>query len=681
MKSIGIDPGDQAVKVVELDGSYKKTRLIRVHVAPAGSPGADGLTRAEVVAAAVRQALDDGMRGESTLGHPCREAVLRTIELPFKGHEAIRKVVKSEIEGEIQSQSVDDMVVDFLEIGAGLTGGTKVLVASVPKAGLRTQLAALTAQKVEPESIDLDTMALWRTAHWLGAFAEPEAGNEAAGRGAGEAQGAGEARPPITAVLDLGARSVKVLLVEGERLVEMRALRLGDAVVADDLARRYGLDPAAAREAAVRALRSGADVRIDAVAELPAVAAAEGAATPAAAKAVEPAAARRQVAVAHADVEAAHTAYLQRLARELTRFLTAAGRGEAVRAVWVTGGACRNPGTAEMIAAVFGCEPRELDVLGHLQHDLEPDTVEQVGSRLATAVGLALGRLGGPEGLELRQEDLVLTRGFERIKFPLALACMLALLALFVHAQRRSTELKLLEYEIGSTFIDKKNPKAMPQFFGMLNSVFATPWFDSPQNFRLEQSKGKDFTYKELVAELVAAPVHRRIQIVRDRLKAVADQKQKESGVYEDVSLESGLAVLVRWAEIVKTVEPQLGRYLVTKITLNMRSPNRQLDFTVAFRGEDFRARRDALQRAIDAEMQKADSPFEPPKGNETTRSEVVFKDAGVSGVAGAYFPITLHIKDLFPAFGPSAAALGSAPPPPQPDRPQVASNATGGGR
>ena len=62
MRSIGIDPGDQAVKVVELDGSYKRTRLLRVHVVPCGAPAPDGGTRSDVVAAAAREAVDKGMR-------------------------------------------------------------------------------------------------------------------------------------------------------------------------------------------------------------------------------------------------------------------------------------------------------------------------------------------------------------------------------------------------------------------------------------------------------------------------------------------------------------------------------------------------------------------------------------------------------------------------------------------
>ena len=363
------------------------------------------------------------------------------------------------------------------------------------------------------------------------------------------------------------------------------------------------------------------------------------------------------------EVEAAHTAYLQRLARELTRFLASTGRTGRLQAAFCTGGASRLAGTHEMLEAVLGVPVKELDVLGKLQHDLDSDQVKELGARLTTAVGLALSRLGGPEGFQLRQEDLVLTRGFERAKFPLAIACMVALVALFVVANKRTTELRLLELEIGSTFLDKKNPKATPQFFGMLFEVFKGGWFENPLHFRLEQSKGKDYTAKDLTAELVAAPVHRRIGIVHDRLKSVANQKQKESGIYEDVSLESGLAVLVRWAELLNRVESQLGRFLVTKVELSMKGQTRRLEFWVAFRDSDFRSRRSALQREIDAELQKADSPFVLPPKSDDRKDEERFRDTEKGGMPGAYYRVTLHVKDSFRPFGVGGTPARAADP------------------
>jgi Tfp pilus assembly PilM family ATPase len=625
VRSVGIDPGDHSVKVVELDGNYRKTRLMRVHTENL----VDGGSRPEAVALAARVGIDLGMRGEAFLGHPCREAVLRVIELPFKGHDAIRKVVKSEIEGEIHSHAVDDMVVDFHEIGPGADGSTRVLVASVPKDSLRQQLAALTAQSIEPETVDLDTMALWRVAHWAGAF---------------EGGGEGSVVGGVTAVVDLGTRSVKVVLVEGDTLVEMRALRLGDAAISEDIARRNGVGLSVARDAVRECLTSGGDCRVEVDEALPATGSGDNTGAEAAPK-------QRVVTITHQEVDAAQTAFLQRLARELVRYLTSSGKASQIKALWITGGAIRVPGMREMLQEVFSIEPRELDVLGRLQHDLDPETAADLAPRIATAVGLALTPFGGPTGFDLRQEDLAYTRGFERIKFPLAIACMVGLLALFVFGNQLSTQLKHLELEIGKTYQDK-DPKVPLQFHGMLYSVFSTKWFEIPQNFRLEQSKGKDYGYKDLIADLDGMPVQKRVLFVRDKLAKIAEQKQKESGIYEDVSLESGLAVLVRFAQVLNGIEPQLGRYLMMRLDLNMKAPNRSLEFVVAFRGDDFREKAAVLEQAFDAECEKGDSPFAKSTGRDSKSKEDLFKPD--PSVRGAYYTIKIGVKPVFEPFGPS---------------------------
>ena len=60
----------------------------------------------------------------------------------------------------------------------------------------------------------------------------------------------------------------------------------------------------------------------------------------------------------------------------------------------------------------------------------------ELGPKLAVAVGLALSGLGGKAGLNFRQEELAFTKGFDRIKFPLAVACMLALFLVLIFAVR-----------------------------------------------------------------------------------------------------------------------------------------------------------------------------------------------------------------------------------------------------
>lgn len=634
VRSVGVDPGEAMVKVVELDGSYRKLRLVQVHTEPTVA----GLPKAGVVATAVRAAIDAGMKGEVRLGHPCREAVLRTLELPFTGKDAIRKVVKSEVEGEIHGHAVDDMVVDFHEIGGALAGGSRVIVAAVPKDGLRAQLGALAAASIEPETVDLDTMALWRAADWAGAF-----------------EGGGT--DGVTAVVDVGARSVKVLLLSGGQLVDMRALRLGDASICDDIAMRHGLPYDSAREALEGCAQSNAPFELEVAEELPAAVGGEEEPAATAEAGAEPeasAVAMRSVVVTPAEIETARAAFLQRLQRELVRYLTASGRG-AVDKVWFTGGASRMSGLGAVLAASFGVEPRELDLLSGLQHDLDDDAVAELGPRLATAIGLALTPMGGPAGFDLRREDLAFTRGFERIKFPLTIALMVALLALFVYGNHQAAKLNNLELQIGKTYLGERN---RVDFFGMLHTVLAGKWFEKPRNFLYEQSKGRDYKWKDLRDELVEKPVHERIRLVRDKLKLVSNQKQKESGIYEDVTLDSGYAVLVRFSELMTALEPQIRGYLLTRIDLDMKAPKRTLKFTVAFRGEGFRNRFGLLEQALQAEIGKPDSPFMLPEkasARDGVKTEI-FRDTEKTGIVGAYYVVTVNIKESILPFGAGAS-------------------------
>lgn len=651
VRSIGIDPGDRMACVVELDGSYRKTRLVHAHTAPIGA--GDDPMRPDVVAEAVREAIsENGMKGAVTLGHPCREAVLRTIELPFKGADAIRKVVKAEIEGEIYTHSVDDMVVDFHEVGQPAAGGTRVLVASVPKLGVRNQLTSLDAQNVDVESVDLDTMGLWRVADWLGVFDDEDDDEEA-----------DDGQPPVHALVDLGARSVKVILTEGDQLVEMRVLRLGDAVVAEQVARAHGVLGFEAAAAVDESLRTGGDVRLAAVGEAvpPPVGDDEAVGEAAAADDLAEAGAddgalapaSRNVLVTYDEVDAAHTRYLQRLARELTRFLTATGMASRLRSVWVSGSACRGKGVAEMLEAVFGVAPQELDVLGGLAHDFDEAEAAELSPKLAIAVGLALRPFGGPAGFELRREDLAQSAGFDRIKFPLAIACMVALIAMLFYANTKAMELGVYELKLGQRYHNPKDPDQIA-FHGLLHPLFQMRWLRDPEMFGYRGASGAvTYDFNDLVEEVDAAPVHRRLQIVYAQLKRIAEQKQKQSGVFEDVSLESGLAVLVRWAELLKRVEPELGRCLVPHIDLDMKA--RKLSFTIAFRGEDFRVRMGALRRAIEEEVARPDSPFwEGKNGLQVPRDEL-FKDSGERNVPGAYYDFEIEIKEKFEPFGPSS--------------------------
>lgn len=642
VRTVGIDAGDYSVKVVEIEGGYKKVRLVACRSERLGSEVAGEEARAAALADLVGGVVRDAkMTGDTVFGYPCREAVLRTIDVPFRGADAIRKVIKSEVESAIHSHAVDDMVVDFHEVG-GVETGSRVLVASVPKQGLRTTLKALERAKIEPERVDLDAMALFRVADWCGAFAAGEAAAVPAGS---------NSKGPITAVLDLGSRSTRILLVEGGRLLDMRSMRLGDASIVDALVRAHAMSLDVARTAVRACLEHRADYQAEVV-DAPLAAVGEGEDAPAPATPTT-----RQVLVSHEDVDQERAAFVQRLRRELVRFLASTGRANDVAALWVTGGASRLDGVAAMLEEVFGVAPRALDVLGDpkLKHSLSPDEVAQLAPNVAVAFGLALAEFGGPVGFDFRREDLSFTRGFDRVKFPLAIACMVALFAAVVHGVRLSRQLENLEYRLGLTYAGKEADPKKPKFYGQINPVLALGTLTDDRYFKF-QDGARQYGFKELIADVQAKPVHERAKFVRDRLRRALETKQKESGIYEEVSLESGLAVVERFFEVLHKNEGALGKYLMCSLDLSMRaSPSRDVSgrFVLArfaFRGDDFRERNAALRQMFEDECKREDSPFQ--KLEESIGGDLPFRDGAEKGVAGSYYDLKIHVREAFAPFG-----------------------------
>src|SRR5690606_17238765 len=145
-KGVGLDAGVFEVKVVELDGSYRRPRLAKVSIdrVPPGTASDGDERRARLEAEAALHALKDQnvSRHGVNLGFPSRDAVIRNLTIPFVGDDAIRKVIKFEAEGAIHSHNVDDMVVDFQTHARG-DGESSVLVAAVPKKALAPLLEAL----------------------------------------------------------------------------------------------------------------------------------------------------------------------------------------------------------------------------------------------------------------------------------------------------------------------------------------------------------------------------------------------------------------------------------------------------------------------------------------------------------------------------------------------------------
>ena len=82
-KGVGLDIGEYEIKVVELDGSYKRPRLTKVSIDGAEAT-ADPDDEASRAADALHVLKDAGIARENVcMGFPCREVVQRIITVPM----------------------------------------------------------------------------------------------------------------------------------------------------------------------------------------------------------------------------------------------------------------------------------------------------------------------------------------------------------------------------------------------------------------------------------------------------------------------------------------------------------------------------------------------------------------------------------------------------------------------
>ncbi|HUK55442.1 MAG TPA: type II secretion system protein GspL [Nitrospiria bacterium] len=155
---------------------------------------------------------------------------LRTLTLPFQDARKLEKVVPFEIEA-LLPYSLEEVVVDYQVMDIG-DGKSHLLVAAVPRSLMKNYLDQLIRVGVDPESVELDGMALANLARH--AFPEPP--------------GEGDRASDDTAVLDIGASKTVVCILRRGQPCFLRTLLWGGRNATAALSEGCGISPAEAEE-------------------------------------------------------------------------------------------------------------------------------------------------------------------------------------------------------------------------------------------------------------------------------------------------------------------------------------------------------------------------------------------------------------------------------------------------
>ena len=140
-----------------------------------------------------------------------KDCVFREFQVPFTKDEQIRKVILYEAENFFPAFNMDDVVLEYLKVGE-VNGKSQLIAVTLRNENIESRLQLMRRAGIEPLSLDLDAAALFN------AFALTPLFNST----------------KSTLLVDMGATSTKIVLVEGSQLKKIRAFRTAAAVLRPD---------------------------------------------------------------------------------------------------------------------------------------------------------------------------------------------------------------------------------------------------------------------------------------------------------------------------------------------------------------------------------------------------------------------------------------------------------------
>lgn len=386
-RATGIEIGEAAVTVVELDGTPRKWKVNGAARTLIEGTAESGEERVKAVAAAVKASMKGAKAGREqvALGISASLAVVREIPLPFTAPEQIQKVIKFESESHLHSCDIDDVVVAWHKVSEN-AGKARVLVFAVRKDDLKAGLGALDRIGIDPVHVNLDATALYQ--FWKALPGTPSEGGHV--------------------LIDISDSVTHIVLISEGNLRMIRSVRLGTESVTRSVAVDLNIEKDKARSLTRRMVlgdltgpfENGDSGDLSST-------------TP-------------KDELREGILRDSATLFAGRLANEVKRTLSSVLFDGKVASVQITGPGSTVPGLPEALAEAVGAPVTKFDTVAGAEHKLSKELAATIGG----ASGLALIGLGhNPLKLEFRQEEFVFTRGFDRVKEP-ALALLVLLLVL-----------------------------------------------------------------------------------------------------------------------------------------------------------------------------------------------------------------------------------------------------------
>ena len=433
---LGLDIGSSTITGAVFSGSQKKFRLIdffneEIPPVHTGEYSEDD----EYIAPMAADELLVKIMSERNLKDidvvtevDAKDCIMREISVPFTKDEQIRKTVFFEAENYFTGFDLENTVLDHIKTGES-EGSSSLIVSALNHDTIEAHLELLKTASLDPVAVDLDTCALFNAYKSSAAYDQET----------------------TTLVVDMGATSTKIILVEDGELRKMRSCRLETGVAA---AARMLLvaKEAQAGEAPVETEESAVDGRLkeledsldifedqatspsgsvdeldlDGGAELPL----DGAPDAEEDSNESPAADYQGMFPGQAEQEEFnYEEYLARIALEIQRSLAGVSLGSSVERVVITGGMSSREEAVAFFADEFETETIRLRF--DERFEMDPKVAGDPSFHLNGAVAIGLGmRLLREDsiGVDYRKDAFRYEHKFERVKIPLMVVAFLVFL-------------------------------------------------------------------------------------------------------------------------------------------------------------------------------------------------------------------------------------------------------------
>ena len=436
---LGLDIGSTSITGAVFSGNQKKFRLIdffneEIPPAHTGEYSEDDdyvapLSVSELLAKIIdERKLKDV---DVVTAVDAKDCIMREISVPFTREEQIRKTVFFEAENYFTGFDLENTVLNHIKIGEE-GDSSSLIVSALNYEEIEAHLGLLKEGSVDPVVVDLDTCALFNAYRASAVFDEEK----------------------TALVVDMGATSTKIVLVEGGELKKMRSCRLETGVSAaarrllasseiEEEASDKEAEPESAEGSAVDArlteLEDSLDIfeneetspsgsmdELDSSTEEAGDGASTQDSTVEEADEEPPARDYQGMFPGETKEEFNYDDYLARIALEIQRSLAGVTQGSSIEVICLTGGMSRREEACAFFREEFDTDTVRLDLTGTFEMEPKCGSIDTINTQGAVAVGLGMAPfIEDSIGVDYRRGEFRYEHKFERLKTPLIAASLL----------------------------------------------------------------------------------------------------------------------------------------------------------------------------------------------------------------------------------------------------------------